>query len=137
MKPPDQVRRELVAQWCDRADRDLEAAGHLLTEGTRMAGIVAFHCQQAVEKYLKAFLAANQVDFPKTHDIRRLLEYVRPLHAGLAVELEPADTLTPFGVEIRYPGDAPELPPGGDAEAVALARQARDSILKILGDASA
>ncbi len=43
-----------------------------------------------------------------------------------------ADVLTPFGVEVRYPSDAPELLPGSDAEAVAMARRVRDSILAVL-----
>jgi hypothetical protein len=54
MKPPETALRELVSQWVEKARDDFEAAAHLLGEGDRLGGIVAFHCQQAVEKYLKA-----------------------------------------------------------------------------------
>ncbi len=34
---------------------------------------ICFHAQQAVEKYLKAFLAFHDIDFPRTHDVDYLL----------------------------------------------------------------
>ena len=136
MKPLAEVRGELVAQWCAKADRDLEAAELRLAQGDRLGGIVAFHGQQTTEKYRKALLISHQVEIPRTHDIRKLLEYVRPVHAGLADALQHADSLTPFGVEIRYPGDAPELPPGAETDAVAIARQVRVLVMAVLrGDA--
>lgn len=95
--------------------------------------IVAFHCQQAVEKYLKALLVRHQVEFPKTHDIGKLLGWVAGVDALLAEALHDADTLTPFGVEVRYPGDAPELPLGGEITAFETARKVRDAVMTLLG----
>jgi HEPN domain-containing protein len=40
-------------------------------------GPIGFHYQQAVEKLLKAVLADRDVDFPKTHDLVRLLRLAR------------------------------------------------------------
>lgn len=65
---------------------------------------VGFHCQQCVEKYLKARLEEAGIPFPKTHDLIHLL--------GLAVKVEPkwtalhsfVVTLTPYAVGYRYPG---------------------------------
>mgnify|MGYP000307964815 CR=1 FL=1 len=34
---------------------------------------ICFHAQQAVEKYLKAFLILHDIDFPRTHDVDYLL----------------------------------------------------------------
>jgi HEPN domain-containing protein len=61
MKPPEAVLRQLVRQWLDKATADFEAAEQLSTQGGRFREIVAFHCQQAVEKYLKALLVRRQV----------------------------------------------------------------------------
>jgi len=60
MKPPDAALRELVQQWLDKAAADFDAAKQLSTQGGRFRGIVAFHCRQAVEKYLKALLVRRQ-----------------------------------------------------------------------------
>lgn len=132
MKPPDVVLRELVEQWLQKAERDFDAASHLLEEGDRFREIIAFHCQQAVEKYLKAFLVRHQLEFPKTHDIKKLLSLVATTDLSLAETLREADTLTPFGVEVRYPNEAPELLPGGERKALDVARQARDAVLASL-----
>jgi HEPN domain-containing protein len=132
MKPPETVLRELVIQWLQKADQDFAAAAHLVSQADRFREIVAFHCQQAAEKYLKAVLVQRRVEFPKTHDIRRLLESVATIDPHLAQLLREADTLTPFGVEVRYPSDAPELPPGGETEAFDIARRVRDAVMAAL-----
>jgi HEPN domain-containing protein len=38
---------------------------------------VCFHAQQCVEKYLKAFLVLEGIDFPKTHDIGKISALLR------------------------------------------------------------
>ncbi len=35
---------------------------------------VCFHAQQCVEKYLKAVLVSEAIDFPKTHDLEELMD---------------------------------------------------------------
>lgn len=44
---------------------------------------IAFHCQQAAEKYLKAFLTWHQVAFSKTHDLQELLDIVEAVRNRL------------------------------------------------------
>jgi HEPN domain-containing protein len=108
---------------CAGPDEDLAVAEHLLPEGARHANAVAFHCQQAVEKYLKAFLTWREVEFPKTHDLGRLLDLVETMDGPLAHSLREVISLTPFGVELRYPGDRPDASPEQAHEAVQLARK--------------
>jgi len=38
---------------------------------------VGFHSQQAVEKYLKAFVVANELKFERVHNLVKLLQYLR------------------------------------------------------------
>src|ERR1035441_9156884 len=84
MKPPEPALRQVGRQWLDKATADSEAAEQLSAQGGRFREIVAIHCQQAVEKYLKALLVQRQVEFPKTHDIAngrrpcRILPAARP-----------------------------------------------------------
>ena len=133
MKPPEVALRELVVQWLQKADRDFDAAVHLLGQGGRFREIIAFHCQQASEKYLKALLVRRQVEFPKTHDIKRLLTSVATIDPELAESVRDADVLTPFGVEVRYPSDAPELVPGAETDALDIARRVKDAVEALLG----
>ena len=73
MRQREEVRREFVRQWLDKADADFGVAEQLLAANTPYRAIVAFHCQQAVEKYLKAFLVEHEIEFSKTHNIRSCL----------------------------------------------------------------
>jgi HEPN domain-containing protein len=129
MRPIDDVLRDLVRQWLEKADLDYQAGAQLLEAGDRLRQIVAFHCQQAVEKYLKALLVRHQVEFPKTHNLRQLLDLASAVAPAVARSLDRCATLTPYGVDIRYPGDLPDLSPGQDTQAFELARLARETVL--------
>ena len=129
MKPPEQVLRELVQQWIAKAEVDYRAAQQLLKGEVPIREAIAFHCQQAAEKYLKAFLVRHQAEFPKTHNMRLLLDLASTLAPDLAASLEPAVALTPYGVDIRYPGDFPDVLPGQDAALFEVATAVRETVL--------
>jgi HEPN domain-containing protein len=128
MKPPDQIRREIVAQWLARADEDLSVARHLLAEKLPYRGAIGFHAQQAAEKFLKAYLVAHQVEFPKTHDLGRLLDLIAPVDGALATALSAAVQLTDYGVDVRYPGDLAQLDADDAERAVDCAAEVRDAV---------
>jgi HEPN domain-containing protein len=135
MKPLDPDAESLVRQWVEKAEADLEAAEQLapnVVSSIRLREIVGFHCQQTVEKFLKALLTFYQVEFPKTHDIERLLMLVSGVNRETANALNGAKWLGPFGVEIRYPGDGAEMLPGDEVKAIEMARFAKEAILRIL-----
>ena len=112
-----------------RPQRTSTRQSMLSAQGGRFREIIAFHCQQAVEKYLKALLVRRQVEFPKTHDIAKLLDQVATVNANIAESLRDADVLTPFGVEVRYPSEAPEVLQGGETEAIGIARRVRNAVM--------
>ncbi len=64
--------------------------------------LVGFHYQQGVEKILKALLAERGVDFPKTHDLVRLVRLVRAEGYDIPQVEEDLALLTPFAVTLRY-----------------------------------
>jgi HEPN domain-containing protein len=129
MKPPErEVLRKIVGDWVRKAEQDVRSAETLLAQDPPLLFPSCFHSQQAAEKYLKAYLAARRVEFPKTHSIRELLNLVATVDTAMAAALEPAAILTPYGVEARYPSDIPE-PTGPETEgALRLARQVRDMV---------
>ena len=93
---------------------------------------MAFHCQQAAEKYIKALLTFWNIEFPKTHALANLLALVETGDAALATALLPTIILTPYGVELRYPGDRPDPSVDQAREAVELAKLVREKLLPIL-----
>lgn len=97
--------RELVRQWKVKAQNDWTAVEILLTSKQCPADTVCFHCQQFVEKLLKAFLTYHDIETPKTHDLRRLIQLGEPFVPELSRLSDPSDKLTVHGVETRYPGD--------------------------------
>ena len=132
MRPPEQVKSRILAEWLAKAGADMELAEHLLSEEIHFPSAIAFHCQQAAEKYIKAFLVWHEVDFPKTHDLEELLGLAETSNRDLLASLRDVIVLTPYGVELRYPGDRPDATPDEAREAVKLAHQVRDAILPLM-----
>ena len=56
----------LIREWVAKAEDDLKNASSVIRLGHECpVDTVCFHAQQCVEKYLKALLAMEGVDFPK------------------------------------------------------------------------
>ena len=132
MKRPESPKRQLLGKWIQKADGDMAAAEALADEAPIHSNAVAFHCQQAAEKYLKAFLVWHEIDFPKTHDLDQILNLVETVDAALAEGLRDAIVLTPYGVELRYPGDRPDATPARARRAIELATKVRDAVMRAL-----
>lgn len=123
----DQVVWDFVESWLDKAGSDLRATEVLLPAEQIDPSTVAFHAQQAAEKYLKSLLVRHQVPFPRTHDIGKLLELAETVEPGIEAELATAAALTPYAVEFRYPGE--QLEREDARNAVDLAREVRETVL--------
>ena len=132
MKPPEDARARIINEWLRKADTDMAVAERLLSDGIPFCSVVAFHCQQAAEKYLKALLTCWGIEFPKTHVLANLIALIEARNAALATSLLDTIVLTPYGVELRYPGDRPDATLAEAREAVKLARLVRDKVLPLL-----
>lgn len=99
-------KNDSVNEWIEKAEGDFETVLDLRSKRRkRQQYIIAFHCQQCIEKYFKALLAFYKIDFPRSHDLEELLSLILekdPLLAPIRKELK---ELTPFAVEFRYPGE--------------------------------
>jgi HEPN domain-containing protein len=132
MRPPDEVRRDLVRQWLKKAEEDLAVAERLLSEKLPYLNAIGFHAQQSAEKFLKALLVRHAVEFPKTHDIDELLDLIATVEVSLAESLRGTASLSAYGVDIRYPGDFPEMTPEDAKSAVNLALEVRAVVNRLL-----
>lgn len=62
-----------VHSWLNKAEHDVMSAQRLLEIEPMILDNACFHCQQAIEKYLKAFLIYHGQDVERTHNIIFLL----------------------------------------------------------------
>lgn len=70
--------------WFEKAERDLEMIRRAMATDGAPWDMVAFHAQQAAEKYLKGYLVSRGIDPPRIHDLRPLLSLCREHDATLA-----------------------------------------------------
>jgi len=132
---PNRDNAAVVArEWIAKAENDLKNAAHTLKLGADCpTDTVCFHAQQCVEKYLKAFLVALEIAFPKTHDIETLVGLM-PKHARVSLTVEQQRRLTDYATVMRYPGPYNPVVLSEAKEAVKLARRVRREILESLED---
>jgi len=134
MRSRDQVIWDFVQGWLRKAENDLEVAQALMAGAGEYGQAVGFHCQQAAEKFMKAFLVRHQMEFPKTHDLEALRGLIGQSDEKLAEALAFVDWLTPFGVEARYPGTIPDVERGTAQRAITDAERARRLVRAALQD---
>ena len=102
MSAPPEVP-EIAAAWLRKAGHDLEAARRIpAVREDCPYDTVCFHCQQAAEKPLKAWMTASGQAAPKTHDLEPLyIAASATLNASLP-PLAEIVSLNPYGVQVRY-----------------------------------
>ncbi len=120
---PEALR--VAAGWVEKADNDLKNASHTLElDEDCPTDTVVFHAQQCVEKYLKALLVVDGIDFPRTHSVSVLLdllaESIRP-----ALTTEEQERLTDYATTTRYPGDYEDISLEEAHRATAIAARVR------------
>jgi HEPN domain-containing protein/predicted nucleotidyltransferase len=116
--PPDSV-----AGWLERADADLRAIDHLLQGEPPVWMAVAFHAQQAAEKYLKALIISKWRKPPRFHELAPLVDLARALGLALPDLAEACKSLEPYAVDARYPEQQP-IPNETDGRAAVAAANA-------------
>jgi HEPN domain-containing protein len=99
------ARAKDVAAWLSRAQLDLRAAEVDLAASPPLLADAAFHCQQAVEKALKALLTHYDHLFRRTHDIGELALACLQHAPSLEPLLREAAPLTEYAWRFRYPGE--------------------------------
>lgn len=109
-----------------KAESDTLALDVTLRSGALDAA--CFHAQQAAEKYLKAFLTQEDVTFPYTHNLTRLIELCAGIDADFRSLLPRVEPLTPYA---RYD---PSFSPTREAaeESRSAAQAVREFVLNRL-----
>jgi len=130
----DEAALELVRDWLTRADHDLRSAHALASLAEPLLDTAIYHCQQAAEKSVKAWLQVNDVKIPRTHDIEDLVERASSRNPDFAKFAAVAAILTPYASAFRYPGGFEEPMPSRVEfdEALKHAQEIYEFVLNLL-----
>src|ERR1044072_3495353 len=94
-----------TAGWVEKAEGDWEIAQRAYRARKKpIYDAACFHCQQCVEKYLKARLNEAGIAFAKMHDLLNLLSLALPVEPGWVALHAHLVALNPYAVLYRYPG---------------------------------
>jgi len=96
--------KDIVRKWLIKADNDLKTAKLCLNTEEIITDSACFHSQQAVEKFLKAYLISKDISPQKTHKIEILLENCKNFDKSF-IDLDGIEILSEYAVELRYPDD--------------------------------
>lgn len=122
-------KEELINNWVKKAEKDLLTAKHELSFPDAVTESICFHCQQAAEKFLKAYLVFLGIPFVKTHEIGEPITRCEERDKAISVLKEEADELTDYAVNIRYPEETFEPPLLEAREAFEVAKKIRNYVL--------
>ncbi len=130
--PPKPFRSDETRQWLQYAREDLQAAEVLISTQPGLLRIALFHCQQTVEKALKAFLVWHEQPFTKTHDLVPLGDQCVTLDPSLEEAILLSLQLNQFAVRFRYPGEAVDPSLGEAKEWLSVAHSLLNAVLQRL-----
>jgi HEPN domain-containing protein len=128
--------RKLVEDWIFFADRDLKTAELIIKDDDPFTNIISFHCQQTVEKYLKAYLLENNMPLVRIHDLIKLNDMIKEIK-DLNIDEKKLIILNEVYTDTRYPGDFGLMPDGLPSceqakEFIEFAQEVKTIILKEL-----
>jgi len=96
---------EYLKQWLIKANEDIAVIIELSSEHPEnYCSAISFHSQQAIEKFLKAFLVFHKKEFERTHDVDFLLAECMSIDKSDFEELDLKD-ISDYAVTVRYPDD--------------------------------
>lgn len=128
----DELKIHAVRGWLAKANRDLRSARVLYMDTPPLLDTAAYHCQQAAEKALKAYLTLHDISFRKTHLLVPLVAECAAIDSQFDGLAEAAEALTPFATAFRYPGDLSDPEDADVEEALELAEGVLDMVLSLI-----
>lgn len=130
----DKAGAALTKIWLETAEEDLKAAEIISAAAGGPLSPALYHCQQAAEKAVKAFLVSRDEPFAKKHEIEPLVEKAAEFEPGFLQFQAAAAFLTPLAWQFRYPSGLTEGEPDTAQlrEALRQARSIYEFVLSVL-----
>lgn len=123
---------DIANSWFKKGDQDLKNATIVIEAEEAPIDTVCFHCQQAIEKYLKGLMAYNNMMIPKMHDLEKLILLLIPSFPQIEPFMDEVESLSDYAVEVRYPGFYEEIPIEEGKKALEIAQKIKTKILEII-----
>ena len=101
------VDRLIIDEWLAKAENDFEFARMVFAEEKEYYDQICFHFQQSAEKFLKAYIIANDLGFERTHDLPLLLQKCTQKDSSFQALKTDCGYLAAFYIHTRYPMDWP------------------------------
>lgn len=116
--------------WYTKAKEDLRGA-NILFEHDGIGSMVAFHCQQSIEKALKGYILKNTNELVEGHSLVYLCKKASSINVNIKSYLKDCAFVNQFYVETRYPADIPtELEEEDVKECIAIAQALLNDIIE-------
>jgi HEPN domain-containing protein len=117
-----------IKQWIIKGDHDLGTAKVTYMHIPEFSDTVTFHCQQAVEKYLKAYLIFLSIEFRFTHDLVYLIDLINQRDSEFERFYDLVSELQGYAIEIRYPNETIFLTNEKVEKAILIAKNIREFV---------
>ena len=95
--------KKQVDVWIGFAEKDILTVSEII-DNPDLTNIAAFHCQQAIEKYFKAFLLENEKQLMKIHNLLTLYGTIKEI-IDLGIDEDLLSMINDIYLESRYPGE--------------------------------
>lgn len=120
---------DVAHEWINFANLDLESAKFLMNMNSIPFQIVCYHCQQAIEKYLKAYLAFCGNEILKTHDLLMLNKKCEGYDGSFKEMYKDCLEVNDYAVHTRYPFYE-DLTDGDAILAIKSAERVKEFVMK-------
>ena len=102
--------KQISQEWLKSAEADIKLVNAIINDAD-LTHLVAFHCQQAIEKLFKAIIEEYQLSFLKTHNLQNLWNIIEKyFHSKIDNEI--FVVLDQLYIDARYPGALGLMPDG-------------------------
>ena len=96
--------------WIGFADKDILTVSEII-KNPKLTNIAAFHCQQAIEKYFKAFILEYEKPVMKIHNLLTLYGIIKEI-IDFEFDEDLLSIINDIYLESRYPGETGLLDDG-------------------------
>jgi len=117
-----------IIQWVIKGDHDLGTAKITYRHIPEYLDTVIFHCQQATEKYRKAFLIYQFISFRFSHDLVYLLDLIIQKDSDFNKYYDAVSELQGYAIEIRYPNETIFLSKEIVEKGIKIAKEIREIV---------